>query len=65
MKVVDVAALRVNSGAIAPLRRLLIGIAAAVISGVTLVSPILLPQGATSIASANADPCPAVQVVFA
>jgi len=65
MKIVDVAALRAKSGTVPPLRRLLIGIAAVVISGVTLVSPALLPHGATNIASANADPCPAVQVVFA
>jgi cutinase len=65
MKIVDVAAVRVKSGTVAPLRRLLIGVAAVLISGVALASPALLPQGVTSIASANADPCPAVQVVFA
>jgi cutinase len=47
------------------MRRLLIIVAAALVSGVTLVAPAVLPSGATSIASAQADPCPAVQVVFA
>ena len=65
MKIVDVAALRVKSGSVPPLRRLLIGIAAALISGVTLVAPAVLPSGASSVASAQADPCPDVQVVFA
>jgi cutinase len=46
-------------------RRLLIGIAAVLISGVTLVAPAVLPRGGTAVASAQADPCPAVQVVFA
>jgi cutinase len=41
------------------------GVAAVLISGVTLVGPAVLPSGATSIASAHADSCPAVQVVFA
>ena len=40
-------------------------VAAVLVSGVTLVAPAVLPSGATSIASAQADPCPAVQVVFA
>ena len=65
MKIVDVAALRAKSGTVPPLRRLLIGIAAVLISGVTLVAPALLPSGATGIASAQADACPAIQVVFA
>jgi cutinase len=47
------------------MRRLLIIVAAALVSGVTLVAPAVLPSAATSIASAQADPCPAVQVVFA
>jgi cutinase len=47
------------------MRRLLITVAAALVSGGTLVAPAVLPSGATSIASAQADPCPAVQVVFA
>jgi cutinase len=47
------------------MRRVLIIVAAALVSGVTLVAPAALPSGATGIASAQADPCPAVQVVFA
>jgi cutinase len=47
------------------MRRLLIGIAAVLVSGVTLIAPAVLPSGATAVASAQADPCPAVQVVFA
>jgi cutinase len=65
MKIIDVAAFRANSGTVPPLRRLLIGVAAVLISGVTLVAPAFLPSGATTIASAQADPCPDVQVVFA
>jgi cutinase len=65
MKIVDVAARRAKSGTVPPLRRLLIGIAAVLISGVTLVAPAVLPTGGTAVASAQADPCPAVQVVFA
>ena len=65
MKIIDVAAFRDKSGTVPPLRRLLIIVAAAVVSGVTLVAPAVLPSGATGIASAEADPCPAVQVVFA
>ena len=65
MKIVDVAALRAKSGTFPPLRRLLIGIAAVLISGVTLIAPAVLPAGRTAVASAQADPCPAVQVVFA
>jgi len=47
------------------MRRLLIFVAAALVSGVTLVAPTVLPAGATSIASAQAAACPDVQVVFA
>jgi cutinase len=65
MKIVDVAASRAKSGTVPPLRRLLIGIAAVLISGVTLIAPAVLPTGGTAVASAQADPCPAVQVVFA
>jgi cutinase len=65
MKIIDVAAFRAKSGTVPPLRRLLLGIAAVMISGVTLVAPAVLPSATTSIASAQADPCPAVQVVFA
>jgi cutinase-like protein len=65
MKIIDVAALRAKSGTVPPLRRLSIGIAAVLVSGVTLVAPAVLPFGGTAIASAQADPCPAVQVVFA
>jgi cutinase len=65
MKIIDVAAFRAKSGTVPPLRRLLLGITAVMISGVTLVAPAALPSGTTSIASAQADPCPAVQVVFA
>jgi cutinase len=65
MKIVDVAAFRAKSGTVPPLRRVLIILAAVVISGVTLVAPVLLPSGSTNIASAQADSCPDVQVVFA
>ncbi|MGY4648911.1 cutinase family protein [Mycobacterium sp. URHB0021] len=66
MKIVDVAAFRAKSEAVSPPRRLLTMIAAVVISGVTLVAPALLPQGEVGgAASASADACPAVQVVFA
>jgi cutinase len=65
MKIIDVAAFRAKSGTVPPLRRLLLGIAAVMIPGVTLVAPAALPSGTTIIASAQADPCPAVQVVFA
>jgi cutinase len=65
MKIADVAALRAKSGTVPPLRRLLIGIAAVLISGVTLIAPAVLPTGGTAVASAQPDPCPAVQVVFA
>lgn len=47
------------------MRRLLIGTAAVLISGVTLVAPAVFPAGGTAVASAQADTCPAVQVVFA
>jgi cutinase len=65
MKIADVAALRAKSGTFPPVRRLLIGIAAVLISGLTLIAPAVLPTGGTAVASAQADPCPAVQVVFA
>jgi cutinase len=65
MKITEVAASRAKSGTVPPLRRLLIGIAAVLISGVTLVAPAALPSGAAGIASAQAEPCPAIQVVFA
>ena len=65
MKIVDVAAFRAKSGTVPPLRRLVIGIAAVIISGVALVAPAIVPSGVASIASAHADPCPAIQVVFA
>jgi cutinase-like protein len=65
MKIIDVAAFRAKSGTVPPLRRLLIGIAAVLISGVTLVAPAASLSGATGIASAQAEPCPAIQVVFA
>src|SRR3954469_3718580 len=47
------------------MRRVLIVVAAALVSGVTLVAPALLPSGATGIALAEAAACPAIQVVFA
>lgn len=59
------AAFRAESGTAQPLRRLLIIVAAVMVSGMTLVAPALLPSGATNIASAQADQCPDVQVVFA
>jgi cutinase len=65
MKIVDVAAFRAKSGTVPPLRRVLIILAAVIISGVTLVAPALLPSGTANIASARADSCPDVQVVFA
>jgi cutinase len=65
MKITDVAALRANSAAVAPLRRLLMCFAAVLISGVTLVAPAVLSPSSTAVASAQADACPAVQVVFA
>jgi cutinase len=65
MKINDVAAFRAKSGTVAPLRRLLMCVAAVVVSGVTLVAPAVLPSGATNIASAQAAACPDVQVVFA
>jgi hypothetical protein len=54
MKIVDVAESRAKLGTVPPLRRLLIGLAAVVVSGVTLVAPAFLPAGNTSIASAQA-----------
>jgi cutinase len=65
MEMVGVAESRAKSGTAPPLRRLLIGLAAVVISDVTLVAPAFLPAGNTSIASAQAASCPDVQVVFA
>ncbi|HEX4587401.1 MAG TPA: cutinase family protein [Mycobacterium sp.] len=65
MKIIDVAAFRAKSGIVPPLRRLLFSVAALLVSGVTLVAPAALPSGTTAIASAQADSCPAVQVVFA
>lgn len=65
MNIVGVAAFRAKSETVPPLRRLLMGVAAVLISGVTLVAPAFLPSGATTIASAQADACPDVQVVFA
>ena len=66
MKIVDVAALRAKSGTFPPLRRLLIGIAAVLISGVTLDrTRCASDRRRRAVASAQADPCPAVQVVFA
>ena len=65
MTINDVAAFRAKSGTVPPLRRLLMCVAAVLISGVTLVAPAVVSSGATAVASAQADPCPAVQVVFA
>src|SRR3954469_6173964 len=47
------------------MRRVLIVVAAALVSGVTLVAPAVLPSGATGIALAEAAACPAIHVVFA
>ena len=65
MKIIDVAAFRAKSGTVPPLRRLLMCVAAVLVSGVTLVAPAVIGSGTTAVASAEADPCPAVQVVFA
>jgi cutinase len=65
MKITEVAASRAKSRTVPPLRRLLIIVGAALVSGVTLVAPAALPSGATNLASAQAEPCPAIQVVFA
>jgi cutinase len=65
MKINDVAAFSAKSGTVPPLRRLLMCVAALVVSGVTLVAPAVLSPGTTAVASAQADMCPAVQVVFA
>jgi cutinase len=65
MKINDVAAVRAKSGNVSPLRRLLMCVAAVFVSGVTLVAPAVLSPGTTAVASAQADACPAVQVVFA
>lgn len=47
------------------MRRVLMSVAAVVVSGVTLVAPAVVSSGATAVASAEAAACPAVQVVFA
>jgi cutinase len=47
------------------MRRVLMCVAAVVVSGVTLVAPAVVTTGATAVASAEAAACPAVQVVFA
>jgi cutinase len=47
------------------MRRVLIIVAAALVSGVTLAAPAVLPSGATGIGLAEAAACPAIQVVFA
>jgi cutinase len=47
------------------MRRVLMSVAAVVVSGVTLVAPAVVSPGATAVASAEAAACPAVQVVFA
>jgi cutinase-like protein len=65
MKITDVAAFRAKSETVSPLRRLLMCVAAVFISGVTLVAPAVVSPGTTAVASAQADTCPAVQVVFA
>src|SRR5689334_9444230 len=65
MKIIDVAASRAKSGTVPPLRRLLMCVAAVLVSGVTLVAPAVIGSGTTAVASAASDPCPAVQVVFA
>jgi cutinase len=65
MKINDVAASRAKSGTVPPLRRLLMCVAAVVVSGVTLVAPAVLPSGSTNLAPAQAAACPDVQVVFA
>jgi cutinase len=65
MKITDVAVFRPKSGTVPPLRRLLMCVAAVLISGVTLVAPAVVSSGTSAVASAQADPCPAVQVVFA
>lgn len=46
-------------------RGLLLGVAALMVSGVTLVAPALLPSGSTGVASAQPAECADVQVVFA
>ncbi len=65
MKIGDVAAFRAKLGTVKPLRRLLTGVAAVVVSGAALAAPAVLPSSGTSIASAQAESCPDVQVVFA
>lgn len=46
-------------------RGLLLGVAALLVSGVTVVAPALLPAGPTGVASAQPAECADVQVVFA
>lgn len=46
-------------------RGLLLGVAALLVSGVTLVAPALLPAGPTGVASAQPAECADIQVVFA
>jgi cutinase len=65
MKINEVAAFRAKSGTVSPLRRLLMYVAAVFVSGVTLVAPAVISPGTTAVASAQAEACPAVQVVFA
>src|SRR6201991_1396645 len=59
------AAFHAKSGTVPPLRRLLMCVTAVLISGVTLVAPAVVSSGTAAVASAQAAPCPAVQVVFA
>jgi cutinase len=47
------------------MRRVLMCVAAVVVSGVTLVAPAVVSSGTTAVASAEAASCAAVQVVFA
>jgi cutinase len=65
MKITEVAAFRAKSGTVPPLRRLMMCVAALLFSGVTLVAPAVVAPGAAAVAAAQADACPAVQVVFA
>jgi cutinase len=65
MNIVEVAAPRAKSKGPSSLRRLLIGIAAVMVSGVTLVAPAMLSSGTAAIASAAPSGCSDVQVVFA
>jgi cutinase len=47
------------------MRRVLMSVAAVVVSGVTLVAPAVVSSETAAVASAEAAACPAVQVVFA